>query len=391
MDDLSTLCTICHIEEPIYTCPRCSMTTCSLACSKRHKIRSMCNGIRDPTVYRPISEVATPWGIDHDYNFIHGIETRMERADKILIEDLELVSKRQMEAARAGETEEQYARRTGRRLKELPGEVQVAKMLKQENIKLIKAPKGMRRNKENATSWNKKLRHINWQVEWIREGAPRALYRALGSKPLGDFYDAMCEEERYLSMTEEERKREKRVGQKRKAEDKRERERLAKKARIEEKQDLCDLTTPSLLQDPNTGAWNLTPSNSALDNETELQTSSPSRPNPKFPDYKFYLHRPLTPASFPKVLAPICPTKPLTELLRQRYILEFPTIHVLPNTTEGLPKGFMLESDYLKAVGNKPRGNTDTEMGGTNESDSDESSSSEESDSDESVEEGEVV
>ncbi|KAK6581344.1 hypothetical protein PZA11_006035 [Diplocarpon coronariae] len=389
MDDLSSLCTICHIEPPIYTCPRCLMPTCSLACAKRHKIRSMCSGVRDPTVYRPISEVATPWGLDHDYNFLHGIGTRVSRSEKVLIEDLELVSKQELERARAGETEEAYARRTGHKVREAPGAACIQRVLREESIRLIKAPKGMRRSKENATNWHRKHKHINWQVEWIREGGQRTLYRALGSRPIGDFYDAMCEEERRLRMSEEERRAE-RKDLKRMREGENgpagERARLAKRARMDEQ--TGGLTTTPLLQRPETGAWDLTPLPPAGDEHAEIptpkQVPAPSMPARKSRPHKFYLHRPLTPASSPKVLAPISPSRPLTELLRHRDVLEFPTIHVLPGTAEALPKGFMLESDYLEAVESQSRGARGPAPSGTDDSSSSEDSSSEDSSSEDS-------
>lgn len=346
----------------------------------------MCNGIRDPTVFLPISEVATPWGLDHDYNFIHGIETRIQRSEKVLIEDLELVSKEELERARTGETVGEFNRRIGKKNNnEPPGEACIERMLNKECIRVIKAPKGMRRNKENTTCWHKKQRTIVWQVEWIREGNRRSLYRALSNKPIGDFYDAMCEEERKLNLTEEERREEKRIEKKRRADD--QREQLAKKARIES--EASDLTTVPLLQDPDTGAWNMIPFISTLDDITMAEALSIPPPKPR--NYNLYLHRPLTPASFPKVLVPISPTKPIIEHLRNRDVLEFPTIHVLPSTTESLPDGFMLEEEFLKAIGDKSKGDMDAEMSDSDDTSSDDSSSSDESDSDESVEDGEIV
>ncbi len=178
---LSTLCSICHIDPPKYTCPRCSAQTCSLACSKRHKIWATCNGIRDPTVYKPMSELATPAGIDHDYNFIHSIETRISRSEKVLIEDLGIVDSKELERARLGLDEEEWKRR--QRKNEPRGEVQIARCLTEHNIKVVKAPKGMRRNKENTTNWNHKQKTVNWQVEWVRDPPKgRTLYRIVGNR-----------------------------------------------------------------------------------------------------------------------------------------------------------------------------------------------------------------
>ncbi|CZT52790.1 related to BCD1 Protein required for box C/D snoRNA accumulation [Rhynchosporium secalis] len=394
MDDLSSLCTICHIEPPIYTCPRCNLQTCSLACSKRHKIRSMCNGIRDPTKFLPIEQVATPWGIDHDYNFLHGIETSVARSEKVLIQDLELISIDEMERARTGESIQEYRRRTGRGEKELPGEACIERDLKWANIRVMKAPKGMKRNKENATGWNKRQRCIIWQVEWIREGKERTLFRAMGNRPIGEFYEAMVEEERILNMSEKER-REKKKGEKRRRADEVKRN-LAKRARGEEEK--LDMTSVPILQDPKTGTWNVAPVYSAREEvaNSEREDSIAMPPPPKPRDYKFYLHRPLTPASFPKVLAPISHSKPLTEQLRKREVLEFPTIHVFPSSAETLPEGFMLEEDFLKAVADGKKGvgkkmEQDVETEDEDSTDSEDTSSGEESDSEESMEDGEIA
>lgn len=354
----------------------------------------MCNGIRDPTIFLPISALASPWGLDHDYNFIHGIETQISRTEKVLIEDLDIVGKNELEAARAGETLEMYNRRVGVKSKEPQGEACIERVLREEGIRVVKAPRGMRRAKENATTWNKKQKSVNWQVEWVREGKERSLYRALGSRPLGDFYEAMCEEQRQLALTEEERREERRVEKRRRADKTKEMGR--KRARIETSE-RWDLTSTTRMQDVGTGAWNLTPVYSALDEE---QIPGTSDPIPKSRPYNLYLHRPLTPASFAKVLAPLCPNTPLTEQLRKRDVLEFPTIHVFPAETEVLPAEYMLEKDFLAQLGSRPKKGADTKMrdvkevdSSSSEESSEESSedSSEESDSDESMEEGEVV
>lgn len=47
-------CAICS-APPIYVCPRCSTRTCSLPCSKSHKERDVCSGIRDKAAYVPLN------------------------------------------------------------------------------------------------------------------------------------------------------------------------------------------------------------------------------------------------------------------------------------------------------------------------------------------------
>ncbi|KAJ2723596.1 Box C/D snoRNA accumulation [Coemansia sp. Benny D115] len=46
-----TECEQCHSQAPKYKCPRCAARTCSLACSKKHKQDTGCNGQRDRTKF----------------------------------------------------------------------------------------------------------------------------------------------------------------------------------------------------------------------------------------------------------------------------------------------------------------------------------------------------
>ena len=47
------LCQICHTNPHKYTCPRCSIRTCSVDCVKRHKQEKECSGERDKTSFVP--------------------------------------------------------------------------------------------------------------------------------------------------------------------------------------------------------------------------------------------------------------------------------------------------------------------------------------------------
>jgi hypothetical protein len=200
--------------------------------------------------------------------------------------------------------------------------------------------------------------------------------------PVGDFYTAMCEEERRMNMTDEEKRTEK----KRKAQDTK--VRLAKKAKLERQRDL-DLTARLILQNPKTGAWDSGSTIFAL--EDDAQQESPEV-KAKTYNFRLYLLRPLTPASFPKVLVPIDPTKPLTELLRKRDVLEFPTIYVFENDDQ--PKEFMLEKDYLTVTGQAAPAESDTDMSETSEegeSEDETSNDSSNDDSEELMEDGEIL
>jgi hypothetical protein len=274
-----------------------------------------------------------------------------------LIEDLGIVTREELKSARTGEAEA--------RKDEHKGDKAIENLLKAGAINVIKAPKGMRRNKENTTSWNKKHRTINWQVEWIRDGpAGRALYRSLGEKKIGDVYDMLVEEERWMGMSPEEKGTER----KRKARDTKERAR--KKARLEE----STLMASCFLQNPESGAWNSIPDYLRDNEAAEEDVPAPER------SYYFYLHRVLTPSSFPRVVVHLDPEKTITKALAHRDVLEFPSIHVLDCPPAELPRNFMLEKDYLRAIGQATaRAGKDADVNKM-EDDEDDSSSEESSD-----------
>jgi hypothetical protein len=54
MENTSTNCQVCQLTASKYTCPRCSIQTCSLACVKKHKQDTDCSGVRDKTSYVPL-------------------------------------------------------------------------------------------------------------------------------------------------------------------------------------------------------------------------------------------------------------------------------------------------------------------------------------------------
>jgi len=124
-----------NINEPKYKCPGCSARTCSLPCVKRHKLRADCTGKRDPTKFMKKSELATPAGIDHDYNFLSGIERDLEKADKSVAE--------------RGLAVGLNARLKGDQSQKLDWQFSAA------GVKVIRAPKGMSRAKENKTHRSK--------------------------------------------------------------------------------------------------------------------------------------------------------------------------------------------------------------------------------------------
>jgi hypothetical protein len=342
--------------------------------------------VRDPTVYKPKSQLATPSGIDHDYNFLHSIEHRIERSEKEIVEERGLVKKSELELARAGE---RVDRRRRKKTAADQNEEFINSILEKAGTNVLRAPAGMTRNVENATSWSKKQRYMNWQVEWIREenAGGRILKKLIERWSIADAYKEILEEERKRNMSPSAKTAER----KRKAQEHKVRQ--AKKAKTEG-HNLLESPTPSFLQEPKTGAWDTAISFSTSSSDPEFIEEQPqmSKLDPK---YHFYLHRPKTQSSYPKVLVPLNATQSLTEILRNRTVLEFPTIYVFETGPEELPSTFMLEKDYVKATGDfgfKSVGEeSDTEISDEEEDgSSSEGSSSDEDDEDVVMEDGEV-
>jgi hypothetical protein len=76
--DVSSLCSVCLETDSRYTCPACQAKTCSLACSRRHKTRSSCEGFKPLTSFIRKSELQQPAVVAADYRFLEGIQSRLE-------------------------------------------------------------------------------------------------------------------------------------------------------------------------------------------------------------------------------------------------------------------------------------------------------------------------
>lgn len=288
--------------------------------------------------------------------------------------------KSELKAARKGDDE----RRTNggkKQTRMAPGEQSIDKCLQLMGIRVMRAPEGMKRRKENTTNWSKNQKCINWQVEFFREGNDeRFMARAMGNKTLSEAYDDACEIERRENLTDVELK----ALKKRKAEQQKLRDKATKRIKLSSSDtsspSSSPISTESILQNPQTSAWNSSQS------QPESQNLEPARERIYSQGKSFYLLRPYTPSSMPKVLVQLDATKPLSELLQRRAVLEYPTIYTFQETTP-LPDEFMLEKDFLKATGQPAFNPSEEESSGVEGEESDTSSSG---DSDSSSEDGEI-
>ncbi|KAF1930748.1 uncharacterized protein M421DRAFT_99360 [Didymella exigua CBS 183.55] len=325
---LSSLCSVCNIHESKYKCPGCSARTCSLPCVKRHKQWAQCSGRRDPTKFMKKSELATPAGIDHDYNFLSGIERDLEKSDKT-------VSERGLDVGLS-------SRLRGDQSQKMDYQFSNA------GVKVIRAPKGMSRAKENKTHRSKSgNRNIIWTVEWIGVDKRRTLTQSSAVEPIYRTHPL------FESPTS-----------------KKKRKREAEAESISRPEHLQGSSEPTVTR----------VGSSAIESNVEVpgpatSTSVPlaapeqdaggadakiPQPDSAQPEalidrrHIFYLLRPRT-SSSRRVLIPLTSSDTLGDALRGQIVEEFPTVYYFPAETPELPSEFMLDEEYRKEEGEQQR------------------------------------
>ncbi|XP_059619850.1 box C/D snoRNA protein 1 [Phlebotomus argentipes] len=140
--DISRLgaCEVCKNIEAKYTCPKCEVKTCSLACLKIHKKELECDGIRDKTRYIPLKKM-TNMDYMSDYNFLEGC-TRFVHGRKRL-------------------NDKKWSR-------DLPQHLQRLRMLTRQRKTILQfLGRNFTRRKLNSTFYDTKSRKIYWSVEWV--------------------------------------------------------------------------------------------------------------------------------------------------------------------------------------------------------------------------------
>ncbi|KAF2463312.1 uncharacterized protein BDR25DRAFT_113795 [Lindgomyces ingoldianus] len=312
-----------------YCCPGCAARTCSLPCYKRHQQWAQCTGKRDPTKYVKKSQLATPAGIDHDYNFITGIERGLDRKEKD-------IQDRGLSVANAA--------RTG------PGKGEITEQrYKAAGVNVIRAPKGLSRQKENKTHASSK-KNIVWTVEWIREGKARLLSETSEVLSLAAAYANLAGQK---------------PNKKRKLEPD-----LDKNTELERSQDTRgiskDKSGPPQIKVEDEEVERPTPRRSSSEELSQIKIEEASGPdaevahhlhtNPDIDDtdsqslhhrHNFFLLKPRT-NSTSHVLIPLSASATLRDCLQGRTVLEFPTLYVLSSAPDSLPNGYLLEEEYNK-------------------------------------------
>ncbi|KAF5969445.1 Box C/D snoRNA protein 1 [Fusarium bulbicola] len=281
------------------------------------------------------SKLRTPAGVDHDYNFLHGIERSIERAEKLLVEERGIVQEEELrpmtvqevkwKPGKDGRKRKVLVTRVLREAKGRTFERFLAARLRKLNITIVCVPLGMARQKENHTTLNRRTNRINWQVEWmvlknLPDAEPkkvRMLSKVMDDVPLYEAYHASLEEQ-----------------QKAKGQQAKKTPRAGTDGQM---QDLVNSTWSSgsfALQDPFTGTW-------TNHNDTEPGLWPSEKIEAQKKKFNFFLAKFRTRSDKPSVVTRLNPEDCLREVLRNTRVLEFPTIWVF-DQDQSLPETFTL-------------------------------------------------
>ncbi|KAI5363094.1 putative Zinc finger, HIT-type [Septoria linicola] len=338
---ITELCSICYENKPKYRCPRCQTKTCSLPCTQKHKQRAACNGVRNPAEYLKRSQLATPVGIDRDYNYLKSIERSIDVAGRDCeergVDVVERAATKPLARARHPESA-------------------LRKYLTENRIDMRGAPTGMSRQRANQTRSTKR-HQIMWTVEWIDiDGQRTTSDSCAASSTIRDLYA--------LKLLENSNAMKRKPGEHARDASKRRRKAKHNEAMTETSKGQSSVMTeatadvvPATTLENSQGELPLAdaapaPSsdNSLVPEAAKLEngTNEIDAQDDVDPALNFYLLRPETNTK-DKVLVPLSRQATLTDCLRDRTVLEFPTIYVLPHEAGSLPAGYTLEAQYLRS------------------------------------------
>ncbi|KEF53927.1 uncharacterized protein A1O9_09722 [Exophiala aquamarina CBS 119918] len=329
---LTDLCTICHANPIKYTCPRCGIHTCSLPCVQRHKTWAQCSGIRNPAAYRPRTELASASSIDQDFNFISSIERSLSKADDLVLD-------RGIDLTPSG----------------LKGRSQDVKSkfdqeVEERRICIIKAPQGLSRSKQNTSHWAGQHKCIMWTIEWLCYDGEKRLQNIPGSKTIAEAFVSL-----WGRRAINRKKRKRSISETASAP-------TINSVTPAKKRDLTGEAQPFPPKEENNQG-------NTLDDAANAQAQKPSHGSQErfsdnaetsqaidlttlVQDLHFYLHRPNTPSNF-KCLIPISPLSSIQDTLRDKTLLEFPTIHIRDESPDHLSKPYIAEEKYNEMHGSE--------------------------------------
>ena len=201
-----------------------------------------------------------------------------------------------------------------------------------------RAPVGMSRQKDNLTRYLPKSKRIMWVVEWIDVDGQKRLSEVLESSSIGEAYRVLVTEKE-----RESKKRKRGEGIEDATPTTTESTKTVAKVERDEEEKVETMETP-LQTEPKTAQ--ISDCKIASDSKYISNTTTPNPPQPDTPCLHFYLQKPHTPSTS-RVLIPLRTSDSLTASLKDRVVLEYPTIYALTHGPDTLPAGFVTAEEYL--------------------------------------------
>ena len=154
-------CETCLLVPSRYTCPLCQHKTCSLPCSKRHKLVLACSGIALKVHQKDVKANEWNWGnLMRDQSYLSEVSRIIEGNGKELVSGQLLPSASSFGSRSsndfAGGVGGMVGAPGGGRLDELSDKEAriVREAARSEGVRLVILPKGMSRRGRNATKWD---------------------------------------------------------------------------------------------------------------------------------------------------------------------------------------------------------------------------------------------
>lgn len=145
-------CAICDINEGIYKCPRCNMFTCSVVCSKQHKIKFNCSGEKEASKFVPLKEMNA----------------------NVLYKDVLLFDETRLKLINSDKLKLKFKKTTSDMKK-------LKKLLIEKLIMLQYMPSVSSRHKENESYFNKETKTVMWslRIKFFKEDPKKVLFNTL--------------------------------------------------------------------------------------------------------------------------------------------------------------------------------------------------------------------
>ncbi|SCU87932.1 LADA_0E07118g1_1 [Lachancea dasiensis] len=368
----SSLCEICSVEQARYTCPKCNKRSCSVACIKKHKSQDSCTGTADDIasyVSREKLKSAdtadeTNMLVQRDYNFLMGMNRRFE----LLKRDGKSKNKRALVSAHSHGHPTHLRKRQN--LEKIPQVIR-------RGVYCILLPKGMQRAIQNKSKWDKTLDLFVWSLEWSiitpegklefnhtshRNRETDTLFECIGKSIQGKCNDIFAPPEE-------------------------------KPVNLDDTVEMASVEAPADAPDVIRGhsklfsAQSLEAGSPLIDQEVKTHPDAMKETKSEWSNglgLRYYIKWfPEISEHFsdPKTLIPLDPTKSIGELLRDKIVVEYPTILV----TQGeLPteSGFALK-DQMSKINDENQSSTSDSSSISSDGESDDTDELDSSDADE--------